>query len=729
MGQLIDLAIYLTILYVLFEFLIKEKKITKENILNFLPYFFVGLFATGLFLVFFQSFQREIPFWDSVVYWKKAIEINKGLTENLPATFNRVYQSLLYDDYTDLPALLISPGIFILGDSYSSYILSVNIFLILPVQILVAFLIRDLAKLIGITFYKGENTLLFLIILSPLFYIATIRGYLDCIGLLFVLYFLRYAIEKKYELFDWKSIIFPSLMLVLFVFTRRWYLFWIVSFWLVYSIACSIKYLFDPETKNFKTFLNFLKTSLLTALFSITILFTFFYPFIKRIFGNDYQDMYSAYKNKTGLASFFEIIDFFGYFTLGFFFYGIYYGIKNRRLRYISIILTLQLFVTFFIFNRIQDFGIHHNFLFTGNILIGMGLGMFIFIDKIRNRNKINFSLLIVLGGLSILNFLCYFIPNLDYNATRFGGLFGNYRYAYPIVRQDYSVIHQIIRDINELIGVSKKKVYILSSSYLMNDDLLRNALLPQNFNAIPGLLDTKDIDKRDGFPDDIFWNSDYVFVVSPMQIHVDESGQQVVSYFVNTILDSGRLGKYFKEIKRYKIGNNLDFEGILLEKTKPIGITEVERAFTHFNERYPKNPELRPKDYLRSTSFVQLGDGFSLVVGLQEGNKQIYVHPGSTLSTKFTIGLEQRKKGISFDLVHQDPQSISKLPNRNEIAEIMFQVYINDELVASDLVKWDLPKSYNFDLTNKETIRFEISKGNYGEGYDGFYMNSFEIH
>ncbi len=729
MGHIFAFAIYLSILYLLFQFLFKRGDVTSQHFKSLVPYILIGVLFTSLFLVFYQSFQREIPFWDSVVYWKKSMEISDGLLNDMNNTFHRVYMSLLYDDYTDLPALLISPGIFLFGKSYNSFLLSINLLLIAPVQLLAMFLIRDILKTKGFQFNTRANVLLFLLLISPFFYIATIRGYLDCIGLLFVLYFLRYAFDQDYSKFDLRTSLCTSVLLVVFIFTRRWYLFWIISFWAVYFPLSAYKYFLDPHSKDLTKFWNLIKSTVSIGIITSAILLLFFYDFVHRILLNNYQDMYSAYKNKSGWASFMEMVDFFGYFPLVLFGIGIYFGMKDQRLKYFSILLLSHAILTFLLFNRIQDFGIHHNFLFTGSLLIGQGFGVFVILEMVEKKyadyyDTSYFTLCIAYLFL----FVCYFNPALDPLSTKLGGLFGKYRYSYPIRRNDYLTIHQIVRDLNELVGSNKKKVYVLSSSYLLNDDMLKHSLLPETSDAIPSLLDTKDIDKRDGFPNDLFWNANYILVVNPVQLHVNVAGQQVVAYFANTVLDPERLGKYFKEVRRYKLGNGIGEEAILLQKTRPISVQEVERTAHDFKNLYPDYPMLHLQDPFRATSFVELGDGNSLVVGLQDGSKEIFVHPGATTSTVFALGLEKQKQSVSFELMHQDPEAIKKIENPKENAEIGFKVFVDGQEVAADTVTWEGSKTYQIDVTNKDVITFEINKGRYTDGYDGFYMKNFQL-
>ncbi|MGG1943141.1 hypothetical protein ABFY57_26035 [Paenibacillus polymyxa] len=144
----------------------------------------------------------------------------------------------------------------------------------------------------------------------------------------------------------------------------------------------------------------------------------------------------------------------------------------------------------------------------------------------------------------------------------------------------------QMTADLKE-ISSEHHKVYVLSSSGILNDDILRQIEMPDNSNALPFMNLTHHVDLRDGFPVS-FFESDYVVIALPTQYHLGESGQKVVGILAEEVMN-GSLKNNFKPLKSYTLDNNV--ESIVLKKTSSITKEKVELIRSQFRKIYPDNP------------------------------------------------------------------------------------------------------------------------------------------
>ena len=109
---------------------------------------------------------------------------------------------------------------------------------------------------------------------------------------------------------------------------------------------------------------------------------------------------------------------------------------------------------------------------------------------------------------------------------------------------------------LNQLTEGTEDYVYILASSELLNDDMLKNSELPQNYNAINNFFGTAHVDKRDGFPNPLLV-AKYIVVADPVQVHLGVENQRIIEYFVNTISE-GNLTPNLTKIESIDMGGGV---------------------------------------------------------------------------------------------------------------------------------------------------------------------------
>lgn len=553
-------CLFLAIRYLLGD--IKPDKLLVKYIVG-------GILFGNLFLLVYTRFQNFIPFWDYAGYYKQTLRSGILMAENLPGFFVELYKSMLESDYTMLPTLFIAPLHRLLGGSYTAYIFLIyNVFLS-PFFVLFSLLIHEIQpKCVPLVF-------IFTPFLSPV-----LRGYLDGAGLIYVtvwLYliykrtFFRPAIEKDLVL---------GLLSVLLVFTRRWYLFFLVSVLLSAMLSCAVFRKSDPRIKMDVLIKNLLICGG-TAFFVVLV---FFFPYLRRLFENNMSETYSAYMfgNFGWNAECF--LRYYGFLPAAFSLFGIC-GLVKKELRQFTLFLIFLILFIFFLFTRIQTVSYHHQYLFAAEMFLLAVIGITAFPRRT--------SAALIAFGLSLAVAFAYvYIPTSE-NTLR--QVFSNVRFAPKRMETD-GVLR--LRDrLNALTDTEGGHAYILSSSEILNDDMLQNSMLPKQEEAMPALLGTNHVDKRDGLPNHLFV-SKFVVVADPGQFHLERENQQVIDFFVREILD-GTYTPNLERIESIPLPNGITAH--IYRRNS--GYTEefLNRVQAHFSTLYPEYPALFSVDFIWS--------------------------------------------------------------------------------------------------------------------------------
>lgn len=589
-SQQISLVFSINVLFTYFFIL---KKLCNFCDLSFITnhkyvvHTFYLIFILGfIFVLSFVSREKFIYFWDFSAYWSTAVRFNIASSSDFIASLKQLYVSVLYDDYSLLPTLFTLLPIKIFGSSFTGYVLSIYTVFLFPFYILSLLLLLKLLQDFELL-NKTHISIFLVCFLFPAIIAPMLGGYLDSIGIVpIIAIILLIYLEDKNRL-DFKQIICLSLLLVFLTLTRRWYSFWVVSFFFSYVISLLLTNLFKKVDNSFKI----IKTGVLritaVGITSLLTLLIFFFSFAKRALLNNFADIYSAYNFGDWSNKINALIEHFGIFILLLTIGGIITGIYNRKLRFITLFLTTQVVLIFILFTRIQSFASHHYYLLSVNIIVLIFVFFVNIVMKFRSRCWLKHLTLIIILILVTTNFFSTFFIYSNPIVSLAKPVLSKFKQL-PRIREDIQTLHEIKNDLNKL-SSPNKKIYTLSSSSILNDDILRNLDLPESFNAVPNLELTHHVDKRDGFPLQ-FLDSDIIIVALPFQFHLEEKDQQVIKILAHEVTD-GRLSKYYKKINNYEIDNNVLVN--VYTKIQEIPYTDIDYLLNEFKQIYPEYPEL----------------------------------------------------------------------------------------------------------------------------------------
>jgi hypothetical protein len=108
-----------------------------------------------------------------------------------------------------------------------------------------------------------------------------------------------------------------------------------------------------------------------------------------------------------------------------------------------------------------------------------------------------------------------------------------------PLYREDYDEVVRLVAHLREVAG-KQARIYVVDSSKTMNNKILHNAEIAlYGEQAFLNILHSPQIDSRDFYPLENLIRADYVVVTSPVQCHLREDEQRVVT-FVHDIFGQG---------------------------------------------------------------------------------------------------------------------------------------------------------------------------------------------
>ncbi len=530
-----------------------------------------GVLLSNVFLLVYLQFQAFIPFWDYAGYYIETLRSGTLMQTDLPQFFRQVYESMLTQDYTLLPTVFIAPFLNLLGGSFTAYVLLIYNLFIVPFLIVFGLLVYEISpKCTPLIF-------LFTPFLSPV-----LRGYLDGAGLFYVAIWLYVIYKQTLRKSAIKEAILLGILSVLLIFTRRWYLFFVVGTYAALVLSGVVRRAYDPKY-DLKTLLQNLAIS---GGVTLGIVVLFFFPYLKRLLGNTMQDAYSAYMFGDFWWNIKYFIRYYGFLPMAFCALGLF-GLRRRWYRQFTLFLLFQIPVMFFLFTRIQTVSYHHQYLFAPSIFLLMVIGVSA-LPKCKKAAPIALCVALAMA------FTYIYVPTST-NCLR--NVFSSVRFA-PKTMETEGVLE--LRDtLNQLSEAEGENgyVYILASSEILNDDMLKNSRLPMQENAIPALLGTNHVDRRDGMPNHLLV-SKFIVVADPVQVHLGTENQQVVDFFAREILD----GTYTQNLERiHSIKITDEVTAHIYRRNAGYSEAFLRRAQEHFNMLYPEHGEMFSVDFIWS--------------------------------------------------------------------------------------------------------------------------------
>ncbi len=571
----------------------------KINLLKRLstPAFFVGGQRAGIFLaliilanvftIYFVTQERYVYYWDWAGYWLKYIDLSTSLTQQPGNTLDAMIDSVRNDDYNPLPVLPLVPFAWLFGTSRLSYILAITNIALLPSVFIIVLLAQ---RILSQQFSKPSFSSLILagtsvLMLHPL-WVPVLRGMPDVLGILVIgsillLHFAKPLAEQKLS-----HLVTTGLLLCLLVLLRRWYAFWVVSFFPALAVAQCLD-IYQQHGVIWRQYLITIRNAVIIGLTFSIALFTIATPLILRILHTDYADIYSAYKSSNSLLESAEkLIPYFGWSVIICGLSGLVWLAVRKDTRVVGSFLIIQLFIVFGLFLRTQDFGMQHYYL----LIPCLSLGIAVMITGLWTQISNGLWRLVSVGfvfAMLITNFTTAFIPKAS-NVSNILGSFVPQARFYPLIRHDLDELGHLLTHLDKLEAKQQGDIYVLASSFTLNSQILDVSCRfgTQQWNFCNHILNTNDVDKRDGFPRQ-FLHAHYLIVASPTQYHLRAEDQRVVGVLLREVMEKHGIGVSFQRLpEEFRLDNEITVW--IYEKVKPFEKADLDMLANEFVEYYP---------------------------------------------------------------------------------------------------------------------------------------------
>lgn len=557
----------------------------KESLAKTLQAKYLIWVGVGIFIISFGLRERFIFFWDYAGYWGTSISYMDHWFKDIQGSLNQLYTSILNDEYNLLPTILLLLPLKLIGITFPAYALSIYLMYIVPFYAITISLIVRIAYDCG----KPLSAKMMIACMACMCFISPIlepvlTGYLDaaglpiCISILAIVY-----LKERQQIKSVPALIGLTILLIILVFTRRWFAYWIVSFFVSYG-SILIYRLFSKENRT--TSIRSLIDITIVGVCCVAVLFIGFRQFLIRSVLTNYGDVYSAYQKASFIGDIKLIIHHIGIWLILLALIGCIEAIRMSN-RWFFIMVLIQSILTLILFINVQSMSTQHYYLIISGLTIFTLLGVVTLANVIKKsimrKTVVVLVLVITFGG-----FMRSFVPQAWPLVNKFSWMYSADQF-YPRVRNDVDKIRLLGSYLNERSGIDPssnvQNVYVLASSIIMNDDIIRKVNLPYKLNSVPPLILSYHVDKRDGFPKQLL-QADIVVVGDPIQYHLRDTDQRVVGVLAEQFLKNEGIGKSFRLDKTFTLDNNVKAKVYI--KEKPLNNEDLKALQTQFQAWYP---------------------------------------------------------------------------------------------------------------------------------------------
>ena len=557
---------------------------------------------SNAFAVYYVWQERTAYFWDWSGYWLRYVNVSSEFLQQPLRALRGLLVSIRGEDYNSLAIVPLIPAEWVFGPSRLAYILAVVNISLLPSAFMLAWLpwrssrpgfgkpAADLALATGC------------VATMHVMWIPVLRGLPDIlglfvIGLVLLVHFSTPLAEQKM-----RQLILTGLLLCLLVLVRRWYLFWVVSFFPALAVAQGIAIHWQGTGLKWRSYGIAARKAIIIGVTFAGAMAVVATPLILRVVRTDYADVYSAYRYSTSIVEVAQkLVAYFGWGLLALGLLGLVLLMRRQETRTFAIFLLAQSVIVFFLFARTQDFGVQHYYLLTPPV--GVGIAAFVLCLCAQIRKKVWPSLLAValVFACTITGSILVFLSSrmdrsmaasvLAFSSTTtndgssfLGSLMPTARFP-PMVRSDLAEFDRLLSDV---VDRGTGTVYVVASSAVLNSSMMVVACWtsgrpPESCGRI---LPTNDVDKRDGFPR-AFVRADAVLVAAPTQYHLRPDDQRVIGLLARDMTEGRGVGAAFRRLPHeYKFDDGVTVHAYA--RSRAFEPAELQALSREFIEHYP---------------------------------------------------------------------------------------------------------------------------------------------
>lgn len=517
--------------------------------------------------------EKYIHYYDYSGYWAKVIIMSDMMVGDPRQMLISLYESINNENYNNLIPCIMALPIKILGANFTMYAAIIFNMFIVPTFLTVIFAVKKVADKLDMKFQLILVSAA--VILMPMFWQPVVYGYLDGFALLNLALLYLMLFSDVFENLTIKRDLLVVVAILLCLMGRRYFAYAIIGFVLCVVIVCLKKIIVKREAAVLK---NYIFHGIVIAGSFFFVIFLGFWQFLQQSFSGTVAVDTAAYQ-KGGLLLNYELcLNRYGYIYIAAALISCGYMIYKKKSRIYGFCLLAGFFTSTFLFYGMQSMNMHHYYITVVPVTIGIAVCLN-FICK-KQVGKVCAVLFLVLN-------VAVFMNGVKIQET-FAKAFTEVRII-PKQRGDITEIQRIVSDIKKA-AEEEKTAYILASSDILNDDIIRRANMPDEIKISDKLVATHNVDLRHGFPEG-FFQVDYVYVASPAQQHLGEENQRIIVDLANEFLNHGELEESYQVVDTYQLDKDVTVYRYERIREVPQSTRDYIRDF--FDGYYPTYPEL----------------------------------------------------------------------------------------------------------------------------------------
>lgn len=550
-----------------------------DELINDLPRILaVAVIGTG-FIVFMINSQQTIHFWDSLETWEPTVECANMTFADPHQALKDLRASINHSDYNKFLSMLMALPMYIFGKSFLCYELYVWLMFGLPGIFIAAATFRNVLDGAGVK--VPCSAIMAIVMLLPTLEIPIFLGYANISILLPCSILLAMLLSLDKAQLQRDRLIYIAALCVFAVFQARTAVYMILGLFLGYTVYLIISS--TQERSLQRDLVMLVKKFLYIGAFGLIMTLPLFFTFIKHALTYDIGTAYVGYQR--GLAFPERILfhaEYLGLIIYALFVIGAAISFANKKFFPFAAFLLTWALVPAILICRVQIMDRQHFY----TIILPLAIFIVMLISFVLSKKKlVGAALVCVLA----FNFCQAF--SATFNVPKL------FQFAYPMpVRHDIDDLKKFVDYLNQLTKGTDKKIYLLASGPYYNGHVLTKIYFPENENALPSLMNTADVDAKDGFAPH-FFDADYILVTNPIQLHLQAEDQSIVVMPAKWLENPSPLSKHFKKIKEqsFSLGGNgvasVTFE--LYEKISPLEKADIDFVEEFFAGKYPDKDDL----------------------------------------------------------------------------------------------------------------------------------------
>lgn len=496
------------------------------------------LVAANIFLAFFLSQESYIYSWDKSAFELWFYSVAEHLRQNPFQTLGTIYTSLIFSQHNLLIALFLAPWGLVFGADRIAYQFGVLNVFGLPALLLLGIVFWKFIARSGKQPYQIFFIPLVIGILEPHFWKPILFGYYDVVVVIIMCAVWLCILNKKREREIFFSIL-TGVLLALCVLARRWTAYWAVSFfgavgidWLASTMRGAL------PAWSMRAIIACGTTALLSLLVIAPVA-------TLEMATTNYAGQYVAYTfGRTHLQLLGDALISYGLFAIALALYGCIVSLRFARSASIALLFMMQVLLTLVLFTYVQGVDPHHHYPLMAGFIFFESVGVWALVRK-GAASPLRLGIAALVCIFALLNFSQAFIAPM--RAWIPQSIFFSHAWHDPLVRHDIPSIKALMAFVEETTP-RDSPIYVLASSEILNDDIIRNACryTDSQSSLCRRALNAHHVDRRDGFPKH-FFNAAAIITTSPTQYHLLPRDQKVIGALARALHEQRAVGRAYK--------------------------------------------------------------------------------------------------------------------------------------------------------------------------------------